>query len=42
MGLTGIFAYILNTIGMILEKLEKNSKKFKSERESTNRFLKKR
>lgn len=42
MFLTVIFAYILNTIGMILENLEKKSKKFKQEREMTNRFLKKR
>lgn len=32
MFLTVIFGYILNTIGMILENLEKRSKKFKTER----------
>lgn len=40
--MTGIFGYVLNTIGMILEDLERKSKIYKQEREMTNRFMKKR
>lgn len=42
MAMTGIFGYVLNTIGMILEDLERKSKIYKQERGMTNRFMKKR
>lgn len=41
MAMTGIFGYVLNTIGMILEDLERKSKIYKQERGMTNRFMKK-
>lgn len=39
--MTGIFGYVLNTIGMILTDIEKKRKKHKLEREMMNRFMKK-
>lgn len=40
--MTGILSYVINTIGIILDDIEKKNKKYRLERERTNRFLKRR
>ena len=37
--MTGVFGYALNTIGMILQDLDKKTKKNKLEKQLINRFL---
>jgi hypothetical protein len=40
--LTGVFGYMLNTIGMILEDISKKENQIKMERERVGRFFRKR
>jgi hypothetical protein len=40
--MSGVFGYILNTIAMILEDINRKEKLLKLERERLNRFMKKR
>ncbi|KRX01043.1 Cyclic nucleotide-binding protein [Pseudocohnilembus persalinus] len=41
MCMTGIFSYVLNTIGMILEKIDRKNKKFTEDKQASNIFMKK-
>lgn len=40
--MTGTLGYVINTIGTILDEIEKKNKKYRLEREMTNRFLRRR